>query len=97
MPLQLGFSFSDLTKAWDGYFGMVQAFKLWLREELLTENFPLTVLHAVFGCALLFAMAAILSVGVFAVSVVQVWELSEQLLPTNRRRWQPSNELSPPA
>lgn len=97
MRLQLGFNFSDLTKALDGWFGMVQAFKLRLREELSTENFPSILSHAVLGCALLFTTAMILFVGMFAVSAVQVWELLKRVLPTVQRQWQPSNELSPPA
>ncbi|MCX7966954.1 MAG: hypothetical protein N3B10_00530 [Armatimonadetes bacterium] len=99
MRLQLGFNFSDLTKAWDGWFGMVHAFKFWLREELFVGNFSFILPHAVFGCALLLAMAAILTVGIFVAGAVQVLELSERFLgaETPQRRWQPTNELSPPA
>jgi hypothetical protein len=57
------------------------------------------LLSAVFGCFLLFAIAAAISTGLFAVIVGQLWELMERfpLAGISQRRWQPTNELSPPA
>lgn len=98
MRLQIEFTYDDLTKAWDGWFGMVRAFKLLLQEEASAGNFSSTLLSAVFGCSLLFAMAAVVSIGLFAALGVQLWELLERfpLEGISHRRWQPTNELSPP-
>ncbi|MFN3422221.1 MAG: hypothetical protein ACK40X_10920 [Armatimonadota bacterium] len=59
---------------------------------------PKPLLSAIFGCSLLLAMAAVISIGLFAVIGVQFWELLERfpLAGVSRRRWQPTNELSPP-
>lgn len=98
MRLQLGFTCEDLTKAQDGWFDMVRAYKLLLQEEASVGNFPSILLSAVIGCSLLLAMAAVISIGLFAVIGVQFGELLERfpLAGISQRRWQPTNELSPP-
>jgi len=97
MRSQFELNLDVLTKAWGGWFDMVQAFKAWLREELPGVNFPVGLFHAAFGCALLLAMATVLSFGTLIAGAFQVWKLSGEFLPSGQNRLQATNELSPHA
>ncbi|MCS7264901.1 MAG: hypothetical protein NZ805_08730 [Armatimonadetes bacterium] len=96
MKLELGFELSDLTKALDGWIGMVQAFKLKLREDVATETFAWAIVQATFGCAILMFILTMVSVALLSASLWRVWKFFEGILPEtlSQRQWHPTNEVS---
>lgn len=98
MKSELGFEFSDLTKALDGWVGMVQAFKAKLREDAATDTFAWLLLQATFGCAILALVLIMALFALLSASVWQLWKLFERVLPEaiSQRQWQPTNEISSP-
>lgn len=96
MKSALGSDFVDLAKALDGWFGMINAFRLQLREEFSSNETVFAFLQAIFGCAVLIFVTAILSISAVISLAWLGWKFSRQTISETflQRRWQTTNETS---